>query len=101
MSEPELLSTPHHELIRTTPDASSGTLDDFRLLRALGEGTTGRVYLGGQLSLRRKVALKVLRYDLGADPVALKRFQAEAEAVARIPHANIVQIYAVGVVDGL
>jgi serine/threonine-protein kinase len=89
------------QLLRSTADGSSSILGDFRLLRALGEGTTGRVYLCEQLSLHRQVAVKVLRHDLVANPVALKRFRAEAEAVARIPHANIVQIYTVGDIDGL
>jgi serine/threonine protein kinase len=101
MSDTQLPAAVHPELVPTTPDASSGTFGDFKLVRVLGEGTTGRVYLCEQLSLRRHVALKVLGYDLGADPVALKRFRGEAEAVARVPHANIVQIYAVGAVEGL
>jgi serine/threonine-protein kinase len=51
--------------------------------------------------LNREVALKLLSQDLADNPVALKRFQAEAEAVARATHGNIVQVYAVGEADGL
>jgi len=102
MSDPRLLPPAGSpDLMSTIPDGSAATLGDFQLLRSLGEGTTGRVYLAEQLSLHRKVALKVLRSDLSTDPVSLKRFQAEAEAIARLPHANIVQIYAVGAIDGL
>lgn len=61
----------------------------------------GQVYLARQLSLKREVALKVLRNELAADATALKRFRAEAESVARVTHANIVQVYAVGEQDGL
>src|SRR5262245_18251336 len=61
----------------------------------------GQVYLAEQRSLKRRVALKFLRPDLAADPTALRRFRAEAEAVARVTHANIVQVYAVGEADGL
>ena len=61
----------------------------------------GQVYLARQNSLKREVALKVLRNDLAADETSLKRFRAEAEAVARVTHANIVQVYAVGEQDGL
>jgi serine/threonine-protein kinase len=56
----------------------------------------GQVYLAEQLSLKRKVAIKVMRADLAANETALKRFKVEAEAVARITHANIVQVYAIG-----
>src|SRR5690349_14548423 len=78
------------------PDLSGRTLGDFRLLRRRGQGGMGQVYLAEQLSLKRRVALKILRADLAADPASLERFRAEAEAVARATHANIVQVYAVG-----
>nr|AIT69732.1 serine/threonine protein kinase [uncultured bacterium] len=61
----------------------------------------GQVYLARQLSLKRDVALKILSRELADSPQALTRFQAEAEAVARVTHANIVQVYAVGEHDGL
>jgi serine/threonine-protein kinase len=76
-------------------------LGDFQILRRLGEGGMGQVYLSEQMSLKRPVALKILKADLAANPTALKRFKAEAEAVARATHANIVQVYATGEVDGL
>jgi serine/threonine-protein kinase len=81
-------------------DLSGRTIDDFRLLRKLGQGGMGQVYLAEQVSLRRKVAVKLLRPDV-ANPIALTRFKQEAEAVARITHANIVQVYQYGVCDGL
>ena len=54
----------------------------------------GEVYLAEQISLKRKVALKLLKTDLAANSTALTRFKLEAEAVARVTHANIVQVYA-------
>jgi tRNA A-37 threonylcarbamoyl transferase component Bud32 len=81
-------------------DLSGKTLGDFQILRRLGQGGMGEVYLAEQLSLKRKVALKFLRPDLAAKPTALLRFRAEAEAVARVTHANIVQVYAIGEADG-
>src|SRR5688500_9853926 len=84
-----------------TPDLTGRTLGDFRVLRKLGQGGMGQVYLARQLSLKRDVALKILSGELADNPTALKRFQAEAEAVARVTHANIVQVYAVGEHDGL
>jgi serine/threonine-protein kinase len=82
-------------------DLTGRTLDDFRIQRLLGRGGMGHVYLAEQLSLKRPVALKIMRADLAANAVAVARFQAEAEAVARVPHANIVQVYAVGIAEGL
>jgi len=77
-------------------DLTGRTLGDFHILRRLGQGGMGQVYLAEQLSLKRKVALKILKADLAASPTSLRRFRAEAEAVARATHANIVQVYAFG-----
>jgi serine/threonine-protein kinase len=82
-------------------DLTGRRLDDFELIRRLGQGGMGQVYLAEQVSLKRRVALKVLRPDLAENPNALQRFRAEAEAVARATHANIVQVYAAGVADGI
>src|SRR5260370_6475436 len=84
-----------------SPDLSGKTLDDFKLLRCLGQGGMGQVYLAEQISLKRKVALKLLRAELAADTVALQRFKSEAQSVARATHANILQVYATGEADGL
>ena len=97
-------STPQNHDRMTDPipaDLTGRTLGDFYLLRKLGQGGMGQVYLARQLSLKRDVALKILSQDLAQDLTALARFQAEAEAVARISHANIVQVHAVGEVDDL
>jgi len=82
-------------------DLAGRTLGDFQLIRRLGSGGMGQVYLARQLSLKREVAVKILRTDLAANATALQRFQHEAEAVARVTHANIVQVYAIGESDGL
>src|SRR5438552_126160 len=76
-------------------DLTGRMLGDFQVLRKLGAGGMGQVYLARQLSLKREVALKLLRDDLSANATALARFQAEAEAVARLTHGSIVQIYAI------
>jgi serine/threonine-protein kinase len=81
-------------------DLSGQQLGDFQVLRKLGSGGMGQVYLAEQISLKRPVALKVLRRDLAADRTALERFRREAETVARVHHANIVQVYAVGDHEG-
>jgi serine/threonine-protein kinase len=89
------------QLLAPDVDLSGTTLADFRLLRSLGQGGMGQVYLAEQISLKRPVALKILKADLASDSTSLKRFKAEAEAVARATHANIVQVYAFGEINGL
>ncbi|MCR4415100.1 MAG: serine/threonine protein kinase [Thermoguttaceae bacterium] len=83
------------------PDLTGRQLGDFRLLRRLGQGAMAEVYLAEQCSLRRQVAVKVLKARLAADATYVKRFQREAQAAAALVHANIVQIHEVGQVDGL
>lgn len=81
-------------------DLSGKVCGDFRILRQLGQGGMGQVYLAEQVSLKRKVALKFLKPELAANKTSLERFQREAEAIARVTHANIVQIHAVGETEG-
>ncbi len=82
-------------------DWSGQTVGEYHILRLLGRGGMGQVYLAQQKSLRRNVALKMLRPELAANRTALQRFQTEAQAVARLNHANIVQIYGVGEQNGV
>ena len=89
---------PNHPL-PADEDLSGRQLGDFRLLRRLGRGAMAEVYLAEQLSLRRQVAVKVLRAELAEDETYLKRFRREAEAAAALVHAGIVQIYEVGCAD--
>lgn len=77
----------------TRPPLSIG---DFRIIREVGQGGMGAVYEAEQISLRRRVALKILRFSGVSDPDAIKRFQREAETVARLHHTHIVPIFAVG-----
>jgi len=75
-------------------------LGDFEIIRELGRGGMGIVYEARQVSLNRKVALKVLSASLGLTTKAVIRFQREAEAAAKLHHTNIVPIYATGEQDG-
>jgi len=72
----------------------------FRVVRKLGSGAMGQVFLAVQESLAREVALKVLRAELAADAAFVKRFEAEARAAAALGHANVVTVYDVGFVAG-
>jgi WD40 repeat protein/serine/threonine protein kinase len=74
----------------------SGVLGDFRILREIGRGGMGVVYEAEQISLKRRVALKVLPFAAMLDPRHLQRFRNEAQAAAQLHHTNIVPVFAVG-----
>jgi eukaryotic-like serine/threonine-protein kinase len=76
-------------------------LGDFVLVREIGRGGMGVVFEARQLSLNRKVALKVLGLGLGLTEKAIDRFRHEAEAAGRLHHSNIIPIYATGAHDGV
>jgi serine/threonine protein kinase/dienelactone hydrolase len=71
-------------------------IGDFRLEKRLGAGGMGVVYQALQISLNRRVALKVLPMNLAGGAPAIERFHREARAAARLRHPNIVTIYAEG-----
>jgi WD40 repeat protein/serine/threonine protein kinase len=71
-------------------------LGDFRLLREVGRGGMGVVYEAEQLSLSRRVAVKVLPFAAVLDPRCLQRFKNEALAAAQLDHPNIVEVFGVG-----
>ncbi|QJX00424.1 serine/threonine-protein kinase [Frigoriglobus tundricola] len=83
------------------PDGELGRLGDFRLVREVGRGGMGVVYEAEQLSLRRRVALKVLPFASAIDPRRLQRFKNEATAAAHLRHEHIVPVYAVGCERGV
>ena len=71
-------------------------LGDFRLVRQIGRGGMGVVYEAEQISLGRRVALKVLPLAAALDPRQLQRFRNEALAAAQLHHTNVVPVHAVG-----
>ncbi len=77
-------------------DPVNGVLGDFRIVRPIAHGGMGVVYEAEQISLGRRVALKVLPFATNLDAKQLRRFKNEATAAANLHHTNIVPVYAVG-----
>jgi len=73
-------------------------IGDYRILRLLGEGGMGTVYLAEQLHPRRAVALKVVRAGF-VTPALLRRFEFESQVLARLHHPGIAQVFEAGVLD--
>lgn len=86
---------------RTLAVGAATPLGDFQLLREIGRGGMGIVYEALQLSLGRRVALKVLPFAAALDARQLQRFKNEAQAAAQLHHPNIVPVYAVGCERGV
>ena len=76
-------------------------LGGYELIKQLGAGGMGAVYLARQMSLDRAVALKVMHANWAKDPVFLARFTREAYAAAQLNHHNVVQIYDIGNQSGI
>ena len=73
-----------------------GRLANYRILRLLGAGGMGKVFLAEDLNLHRKVAMKVMKRSLARNAKAKQRFLQEARLAASIEHDHIVPIYQVG-----
>ncbi|KAA5539172.1 serine/threonine protein kinase [Roseiconus nitratireducens] len=82
--------------VSTDSDFTAKPVGDFQIIGELGRGGMGVVYEAIQMSLGRRVALKVLPFASGLDEVRLQRFRNEAFAAAALHHTNIVPVYAVG-----
>ena len=73
----------------------------YEVLKRVGSGGMADVYMAKDHKLNRNVAVKVLKSEYVEDEKFLKKFETEAQAVARLSHPNIVNIYDVGMEDGI
>jgi eukaryotic-like serine/threonine-protein kinase len=90
------------ESVMAKPDGEHPKqLGDFRIEREVGSGGMGVVYEATQLSLRRRVALKVLSFAATLQKKQLQRFLNEAQAAAHLHHTHIVPVFAVGCERGV
>ncbi len=71
----------------------------YRLRERLGAGAMGEVFAAEDQQLRRRIAIKLLRAEHSSDSASGARLQAEAQALARVQHPNVVHVYETGVVD--
>lgn len=87
------LEQPLGEPSRTASDASGLAVRGYELREKIGEGAFGEVYRAYQPAIGREVAVKVIRKALANDADFIRRFEAEAQLVARLEHPHIVPLY--------
>jgi len=95
------LEAPESRTVPEQPADAGRLLGDYRLLREIGRGGMAVVYEAEQISLGRRVALKVLPFAAVLDPKQLQRFKNEAQAAAHLHHPHIVPVHAVGCERGV
>lgn len=87
---------PKRHPLRQGTDLSGSQLGEYRLVRKIAKGGMGEVYEGVQLSLDRRVAVKIIAEELVSDPSFLQRFEREAKSSAALNHPNVAQVYDFG-----
>lgn len=88
-------------LARRNPEMMGRVLGDYRIIRQIGRGGMGVVYEAEQVSLSRRVALKVLPQQFLVDSKQRHRFEREARAAAKLHHTNIVPVFGFGSHEGI
>ncbi len=81
-------------------DLSGQQIGHYQIIKPIGEGGMGKVYLAKDLKLNRHVAIKFLPEAFTADPERVRRFEQEAQAASQLNHPNIVTVHDFGRNDG-
>jgi len=101
----DFIEAPAYELLADSlaqTDLLPGTtVGPYEIIRRLGSGGMGDIYLAEDTRLGRKVALKALPSHFTKDPERVRRFQLEAKAASALSHPNIITIYEIGQLDRL
>ena len=98
---PDVPPLPEQSSTGAAPRDCLGAVPGYEVLGELGRGGMGVVYRACQVRPGRLVALKMILSGAHANPAELRRFLSEAEAIARLQHPNIVQVYEVGEHQGV
>jgi hypothetical protein len=98
---PDPLSWPKTVLEPLTAGSLPERFGRYRILRRLGQGGMGSVYLAHDTDLDRQVALKVPQLSARNEPEVVERFLREARAVATLEHPNVCPVFDVGCTDGV
>src|ERR1041385_8357390 len=77
------------------------SVSHYKIIRKIGAGGMGEVYLAQDTSLERTVALKILPAEVAANEDRMRRFVQEAKTASALKHSNIVPIYEIGDADGV
>ena len=93
------VDTTAEELVALEDGLRAALHPSYLLIRRLGTGGMGSVFLAREPALKRLVAVKVLAPTLAVDESARTRFEREAQAVARLAHPNVVAIHGLGELD--
>ncbi|HUS12639.1 MAG TPA: serine/threonine-protein kinase [Pyrinomonadaceae bacterium] len=101
IEQPALTQDAHILLGGDLTDKLGSTVGPYKILRRLGVGGMGEVYLAEDERLQRLVALKILPVYFASDDARLRRFQREARAASALNHPNILTIHEVGETDGV
>jgi len=99
METPAIANVAKHELAETRQFSPGQFLNHYKIIRPLGTGGMGEVYLAADTKLNRQVALKVLHPDLFSDNQANRRLLREAQAAAMLDHPNICAIHDISETD--
>jgi serine/threonine-protein kinase len=96
-TDPEIVTAPANGVLG--PGDQLGRR--YEIVRLLGKGGTGAVYLARDLELARDVALKVIAPHLASDPAVLERFKRKIQLSSVVTHPNVLRVYDLGESDGL
>ncbi len=96
---PTLVSKPMGEALSADRLPSGTPVGEYLIDRFLGAGAMGEVYAGLQPVIGKKVAIKILKTEVGASKDGAERFKREARAVNQIDHPNVIDIFSFGRLD--